>query len=310
LALASVKLLPELSDELRQQTGTDIGLNACGTLRIATSHRQAETQQKRLPKQQRLGLNLHWLPAEDVRKLEPAISDEVMGAIYGPDEAQLSAAKLVKAYAEGARHFGASLVTDNVIGLQRIGSQITGVKTAATTMSAKTTVLANGAWAPLAAEWLNVTLPIVPERGQIVTATNVKQRLRHIVFGEQIYLAPKPMNRVVIGASKDNCGYDTQNTLAGITQLLTRGMLLAPALAGTSLISTSVGLRPRTPDGCPIIGPVPGLEGITFATGHNSNGLLLSAITGQIIAAQLINVATSIDSSQYSIERFLNQAKR
>src|SRR5262245_40371638 len=69
LALASVQALPALRDELLEASGIDIKLDACGTLRVATSEHQAASQQKRLPQQRKLGLELQWLSADEARRL-------------------------------------------------------------------------------------------------------------------------------------------------------------------------------------------------------------------------------------------------
>jgi D-amino-acid dehydrogenase len=49
-----------------------------------------------------------------------------------------------------------------------------------------------------------------------------------------------------------------------------------------------VGLRPVTPDGLPVIGPVPGIEGLFIATGHAMLGLTLGPITGKILADWIV----------------------
>lgn len=45
-----------------------------------------------------------------------------------------------------------------------------------------------------------------------------------------------------------------------------------------------MGPRPMTPDGLPLIGPVPGQPGLLLATGHNMLGLMLAPATGRLVA--------------------------
>lgn len=90
---------------------------------------------------------------------------------------------------------------------------------------------------------------------------------------------------MIIGAVKVDVGFNQRPTVASAIELLTKGIRVGPCLVSGSPGSTKAGLRLRTPDGCSIIGPIPGWEGICIGAGHNRNGLLLSAITGHIISA-------------------------
>jgi len=63
------------------------------------------------------------------------------------------------------------------------------------------------------------------------------------------------------------------------------------------------GLRPVTPDGRPIIGPDPDVAGLYYATGHGRNGVLLAALTGEIIGDLLTKGETDVDLAPLSPTR-------
>jgi glycine oxidase len=63
-------------------------------------------------------------------------------------------------------------------------------------------------------------------------------------------------------------------------------------------------LRPKTPDQHPILGPAPGWENVTLAVGHGSVGILLSAITGQVIAELVTTGRIPEIVRPFSLERF------
>ena len=94
-------------------------------------------------------------------------------------------------------------------------------------------------------------------------------------------------------------------TTAGLGRIMAGAALLAPALAGLEVRRTWAGLRPGTPDGLPIIGKEPRAEGLWYATGHGREGILLSVVTGRLIA-QLITAETPMveDLSAVRPERF------
>jgi glycine oxidase len=153
---------------------------------------------------------------------------------------------------------------------------------------------------------LGVELPIRPQRGQLVVLRPVHLSLRHIISWGDVYLAPRPGGEVTIGAANGYAGVVTFPTASGVARLLTQACAAIPALAQAAFAGTHAGLRPHTPDKLPIMGPLPGWEGIDIAAGHNSNGLLFSALTGQAIAAQLVRAPATIDLTPYRADRFLD----
>ena len=62
---------------------------------------------------------------------------------------------------------------------------------------------------------------------------------------------------------------------------------IAPALQDISIIDSWAGLRPRAKDDLPVLGPVDDVKGLFYATGHYRNGILLTPITGEIIAESM-----------------------
>jgi D-amino-acid dehydrogenase len=65
-----------------------------------------------------------------------------------------------------------------------------------------------------------------------------------------------------------------------------------------------VGLRPLTADTLPVLGPVPGVRGVYLNTGHGPTGLTLGAISGKVVAEQMLGKQPAIDLAPYSIGRF------
>ena len=95
---------------------------------------------------------------------------------------------------------------------------------------------------------------------------------------------PKPDGRLVVGATEDEAGFDARPTAAGVTHLLTAAARLAPSLAAAPFDGAWAGLRPATADRLPLLGPLPGWENVSLATGHFRNGVLLAPLTGSLLA--------------------------
>jgi len=70
------------------------------------------------------------------------------------------------------------------------------------------------------------------------------------------------------------------------------------------VIRSFAGLRPYTPDGLPILGPVEGVDGFVMAAGHEGDGIALSPITGELIAQFIVEGRTEIPLDPFRLERF------
>jgi glycine oxidase len=92
-----------------------------------------------------------------------------------------------------------------------------------------------------------------------------------------------------VGATVEDAGFDERTTTAGVHDLIEAACELIPWTWTASFTAARAGLRPGTPDGIPIIGPSPALPDLMYATGHFRNGVLLSALTAQLVADAMLN---------------------
>ena len=145
-------------------------------------------------------------------------------------------------------------------------------------------VLTCGAWSAR----LLPGLPVFPVKGQMLSLQAPREALKRVVFGPGTYLVPREDGLVVVGAtSEPEAGFregltpDGQRTLQdGIASLL-------PEATGWPPMERWWGFRPCTPDEGPLLGPGP-LKGLTLACGHHRNGVLLAAITADLIGRSLV----------------------
>ncbi len=93
-------------------------------------------------------------------------------------------------------------------------------------------------------------------------------------------------------------------TLAAVRALAAHAAALAPALEGAEVVGMGAGLRPGSADGLPIIGRAPGADNLILATGHFRNGVLLSLITGRLVAALVKGQSPELPLDSFSPARF------
>src|SRR5258708_33755241 len=118
-----------------------------------------------------LGLQRQWLRGDAPRQHEPLLSPDVCAAIYAPEESQIKASHVVKAFSAAAARSGAKLHNHSEItGIRQHHARATGVYTAKGEMiGCNHLVVAAGAWAAHFSAWLNIELPVSPQRAQVLT---------------------------------------------------------------------------------------------------------------------------------------------
>jgi glycine oxidase len=116
------------------------------------------------------------------------------------------------------------------------------------------------------------------------------------------YTVPRSDGRIIAGSTIEEAGFEKKVTAAGMRKIIDSATELCPELNEAEVLETWSGLRPGSPDGLPILGPV--AEGLIMATGHYRNGILLAPITSKLVREWILHGKTSFDTQPYSPERF------
>jgi len=141
-------------------------------------------------------------------------------------------------------------------------------------------VLSCGAWSAQ----LLPELPVFPVKGQMLSLQGPQQALQRVVFGPGTYLVPRDDGLIVVGATSEaEAGFSEGLTPDGQHQLQAGLAALLPAAAQWPPMERWWGYRPGTPDEGPLLGASP-IAGLWLATGHYRNGVLLAAITAELLA--------------------------
>ncbi|CAE22314.1 PUTATIVE THIAMINE BIOSYNTHESIS OXIDOREDUCTASE [Prochlorococcus marinus str. MIT 9313] len=147
------------------------------------------------------------------------------------------------------------------------------------TLTSKEAVLCCGAWSAQ----LLPELSIYPVKGQMLSLQGPRNALTRIVFGPGTYLVPREDGLLVVGAtSEPDAGFTEGLTPFGQRQLQAGIASLLPQANQWPPMERWWGFRPCTPDGGPLLGRS-SVDGLWLATGHHRNGVLLAAITAELI---------------------------
>lgn len=306
LGVESLRMFPATLKALHEASGIDPEYITAGTVRLAFTE-DDEREARSLAPQLKPFLEAAWVSREDLLETEPRLSQDVRGALYTPGERQVRASRLTLAFAQAAASQGfASFRTGaTAVGFTYQGSRVTGVRLPdGSRLTADHVVVAAGAWSASLLADLGVSLPVRPVRGQIVTLRAMPRPLRMNILTGHGYLTPKVDGTLLAGATEEDAGFDVRVTVAGVSSLLDLVSRVAPNLASAEVLALEAGLRPGTPDGLPVLGPVPGWEGISLATGHFRSGIVLSPVTGRLLAELIVQGRSSFDLEPFSLARF------
>jgi D-amino-acid dehydrogenase len=173
-------------------------------------------------------------------------------------------------------------------------------------IDAANVVVAGGAWSTSFASQLGVEVPVEPQRGQLVhldVAADTEGWPIVSAFREQ-YVVPWGDGRVVVGATRESgAGYAPHTTVGGLLAVFEEAVRVAPGLADAAVREERVGLRPLSPDGLPVLGPVPGVAGAYLCTGHGPTGLQLGPYSGKLVA-DAVRGDGAAECERFGVDRF------
>jgi glycine oxidase len=299
------ELHAQLADELRELTGIDVGFCRWGLLELLFTPGEVRAADRCYAVQTQAGLRVERLSREETLALEPSLTPDLQGSIRYMDEAHVHNGRLTIALAEAARRTGAELRSGApALTLIQAQERVVGVQTPTETVYAEAIIVANGAWSSDLIRPLGMTLPVKPMRGQMLAVRTVPRTVSQIIYGRHMYLVPRPEGETLIGATVEDVGFRKEVTLAGLEELIQAGRHIAPRMMDQPVMRTWAGLRPGSPDGLPLVGPVEGLTGLLLAVGHHRNGILLGPMTGLLVKQWLVDRVQSPHLDLLRPERF------
>ncbi len=278
------------------------------------------------------GDRAEFLPPDRLRDLEPGLAADLPGALFYPGDGVVLPMLACGAMLRVAQRHNANVQIRShcaVVGFERAGDRLTGVRTDRGVVHCADVVVATGVWAPELAELAGVPrLPIYPRAGNLAITGHhnspVRTQLLEISYlrfahgaakvdptrtddpgGHAVNVQPQSNGGCLIGSTRQFRGMDKTLNRALLHRSLLRAQRYVPDLAQAPILRTWVGLRPYSLDKHPLIGPWPTLRGLWLAAGHEGLGITLSPITGRLLAQQLLGQPTDIDHTPYLPARFL-----
>jgi glycine oxidase len=305
-------LWPAFAEALLAESGLDPEYREIGCLYLAGDEaelawlRRVAARDSTSPADasSRADAQAEFLDDQAVHTAEPALGPAIPGGLY-LSGGNVEPRRLCRALEIAVRRAGVEIHTGlTVEALSSRGGRISGVETTdGELFEADAVVLAAGAWSA-GIRGLQPLVPVHPQRGQILALDQTRVGVRHVLLtAGDPYFVPRCDGRLVIGATREEAGWDASLTAGGIAWLLNRAMQVVPALAECAIAELWTGFRPLSVDGLPLIGPGE-LDGLYLLTGHGPSGISPMPGSVALLMALMHHEAPPIEPAPFNPLRF------
>jgi len=298
----------------KETTGTDIGWKPGGYCFPAFDENVESTLRKLLPIQKNFHLNIDWLDVEGIRRVVPGINPSgLRGGTYSPEDGQVSPLRASEAFTNEAIRLHAEYrYRESVLSLVMEDHTVTGVRTDREEYRAPVVINAAGAHATRIAELAGLDLPVRPESHEAGISAPVREFLDPLV----VDLRPGPEGKTInfyFGQDSDGqiifcytpkerfSGENRTSTFEFMPIVAARLVNLIPRLKNLTIRRVWRGLDPMTPDGNPIVGKAPNVEGLLLGVGMCGQGFMLGPGVGLNLASLAIHGKPAVDPQVFDL---------
>ena len=299
-------LSQELYDEIKKTEGFTFHYDKKGLLMLCQTEKMFEKEVKAANLAKSFGLEVKEVNEEGLRKLEPNISINAIGATYYKCDSHTTPHEFMGDMKNHLKKSGVIFYTnEKVENLEISNGKITFIKTNKQTLKTDEFVLAAGSWSPLLSKKLGLKLLLQAGKGYCINTERQTNITIPAIMAES-KAAVTPMNGFTRFAGTME--------IAGINQKINKVRVEAIANAVTrfypELILTqkeknnaASGLRPISPDGLPYIGKSSKCENLTIATGHAMMGWTMATATGKLVSEIISNKKLSLNINPFHPDR-------
>ncbi len=290
-AKRGISLLKQLVPVLQDETGIDVEFRAARSLDLAVTEADVEGLRERLAWQESEDLDAELIDADELRRLEPRLSHDLAGALLQKCHFELDSYKYTLSLITAFEKRGGTLTNGDVVGLERSGGRVSGVRLASgDVLAAGVVVLATGPWSGASGEegrGGQPRFPVRPVKGEILRLEFPGRDFIHRASTDGHYIARKPDGLVWVGTTEDDAGFDDRPSTSARDRIMEAALRLSPALETARIAQHTACLRPVSDDEMPILGPIPGYDGLFAANAAGKKGILLSPVMARMVAGAI-----------------------
>jgi len=299
--LRSTQLWPEFAKELLELTGIDVQFRQRGGIHYCLDEEELQQYGEELSQQATVtkgAFQYQMLDSSELSELEPAISKDIPGGGYSPNDGHVNPLLLLRAMQRGLQLAGGLYQAEQPVTEVEPKQDGFLIRTESGVIKCQRLILAAGFDNARLAPMVGLAQPLHPQRGQLL----ITERLPTLLNYPSIYLRQTGEGTIQIGDSAENSGFDDTNTAAVMAALAQRAIRLLPALGQSRIVRGWGALRVLTPDGYPVYEQTTGALPEAFAFSCHS-AVTLAAAHAQILPDLILSSSTDLLSA-FSAKRF------
>lgn len=303
-------------ERFEEEMDADPGFRQVGYLFLLSNEQESAIFRDSVALQRRLGVGTEWLSPDEVKARWPFLNmEDILAATYNATDGYGDPYGVAMGYAQQARRLGARILTQvEATGIDVAGGRVRGVRTTKGSIATATVVNTAGPYAHLVSQMAGVDLPAQPYRRQVFATAPFPQIPRDapmtIDFHYNWYFRPEGPG-IITGMSKldQPPGFDLTVDREWMLKVIEHGTHRSPVFDEARIMRSWAGLYSITPDNQPIMGAIPGLEGVVCAVGFSGHGFMLAPASGLTLAEIILDGAPqTFDISDFSFTRFADQS--
>ena len=306
IAIASFRIHKEIWPDLEERSGVDFAPRVVSSVRVAFDESDVNELEASFDVFDSAddSFSAGWLSGNELRELEPRISNDALCALETSGNAALDSYRYTQALARTAETIGSEIVSGKVTGIETHGGKVTSVVTGGGKIPCGAVVFATGPWSGEVGRWLGVEIPVEPYKGEILRMRPHWSPMDRDFQGAGVSLYRRDRDQVWVGATEEKGGFDASPSAAAKRALMSAALRLMPAMRDADLVQHTACLRPLTPDWLPIVGRALGRDNAYLATGAGKKGILLSTGIGKAVADMVVHGRTDLPVGGFGLSRF------
>lgn len=295
---------------LRQDTGIQYEGRSKGTLQLFRTQQQMDGAAADIAALKDAGIPYELLQAADLHKAEPAlshVSHKLAGGLRTTTDETGDCQIFTSNLAQLAKELGVNFrYNTSIDAVHVMGSTVSGVECNQELLSADAYVMALGSYSTRLMKHIQA-LPVYPLKGYSITVPLLDENHAptSTLLDETYKIALTRFDqRIRVGGMAELMGYDTSlnEKRRATLEMVLNDLFPGSYTPGTDL-SFWTGLRPKTPDSTPIIGPTR-INKLFLNTGHGTLGWTMSCGSGKLIADIVSGNKPEIRADDLSIKRY------
>ena len=297
----SYELHKSLSNNLPKDSGIDYGYKVYPNIELSLNKKEENKLKEIYEKNKTI---YKWYDKEDLKKLEPRLSEKVLSGLISNFSSGVEPYKLTLALAMASEKQNTEIINSEVINFSSEGSEIKRINLSnGNELLSKQILIAAGPWSKNFSQWFGIEIPVKPLKGQILRLKSNEILDKGFHWGPN-YVTTKQDGLIWAGTTEEDVGFDENPSNYGLNNILESVLEIFPFLEDAQLVLQTACLRPLSLDKIPIISASEKYKNLYLASGTGRQGILLAPAMGKLIVDHMLEEQTEIDISDFSHKRF------